>query len=153
MAKISLAIHGGAGTILKSLMTPELEQEYRGGLETALNVGRGILSAGGTALDAVEQTVCSLENFQLFNAGRGSVFTHDGKNEMDASIMDGKTLDAGAVAFVRNIKHPITLARLVMERTPHVLLAAEGATNSRKGWVVESWQANNFLTNIGGPSL
>src|SRR5688572_28748567 len=146
MAKISLAIHGGAGTILKSLMTPELEQEYRGGLETALNVGWGILSAGGTALDAVEQTVCSLENFQLFNAGRGSVFTHDGKNEMDASIMDGKTLDAGAVAFVRNIKHPITLARLVMERTPHVLLAADGANHFAKEMGVEFVPDEYFFT-------
>src|SRR5262245_22879071 len=117
MTKIALAIHGGAGTILRSLMTPELEREYRGGLEEALDAGWNVLSKGGNALDAVEQTVCALENFHLFNAGRGSVFTNEGKNEMDASIMDGKNLHAGAVAFVRNIKHPITLARLVMEKT------------------------------------
>ena len=146
MAKIALAIHGGAGTILRSLMTPELEREYRDGLEEALNCGWEILSKGGSSLDAVEQTVCTLENFHLFNAGRGSVFTHDGKNEMDASIMDGKTLDAGAIAFVRNIKHPITLARLVMERTPHILLAAEGANEFAKEMGVESVPDEYFFT-------
>src|SRR5688500_18098447 len=86
MSKIALAIHGGAGTILRSSMTPELEREYRDGLENALGAGWKILSDGGTALDCVEATVCRLEDFPLFNAGRGSVFTHDGKNEMDASI-------------------------------------------------------------------
>jgi beta-aspartyl-peptidase (threonine type) len=108
-------------------MTPELEREYRGGLENALTVGWNVLSSGGSALDAVEQAVCSLEDFHLFNAGQGSVFTHEGKNEMDASIMDGRTLDAGAIAFVRNVRNPVKLARLVMDKTPHVLLAAEGA--------------------------
>ena len=146
MAKIAIAIHGGAGTILRSLMTPELEREYRGGLEEALNVGWEILSTGGSSLDAVEQTVCSLEDFHLFNAGRGSVFTHDGKNEMDASIMDGKTLDAGAIAFVRNIKHPIALARLVMERTPHILLAAEGANEFAKEMGMEFVPDEYFFT-------
>src|SRR5213596_226668 len=99
MAKLGLAIHGGAGTILRSTMTPELEREYREGLEAALQTGWEILTTGGPALDAVEQTVCSLEDFHLFNAGRGSVFTHEGKNEMDAAIMDGSSLKAGAVAF------------------------------------------------------
>jgi beta-aspartyl-peptidase (threonine type) len=127
MTKIALAIHGGAGTILKSLMTPELEQEYRTGLETALRKGWEILEKGGSALDCVEETTCSLEDFHLFNAGRGSVFTHEGKNEMDASIMDGSTLKAGAVAFVKNVKNPIKLARLVMDRTEHVLLGGAGA--------------------------
>ena len=127
MAKIALAIHGGAGTILKSKMTPDLEREYTGGLEAALKVGWKILEKGGSSLDAVESAVASLEDFPLFNAGRGSVFTHEGKNEMDAAIMDGKTLRAGAVAFVRNVRNPITLARLVMEKTEHVLLAGEGA--------------------------
>jgi L-asparaginase / beta-aspartyl-peptidase len=124
---LALAIHGGAGTILRSLMTPELEREYRGGLEDALNAGWAILEKGGTAMDAVEAAVVSLEDFPLFNAGRGSVFTHEGKNEMDAAIMDGATLRAGAVAFVRNVKNPVKLARLVMQRTPHVLLAGRGA--------------------------
>src|SRR4026208_2459346 len=123
MSKIALAIHGGAGTILKSAMTPELEREYRDGLEDALRTGWEILLKKGAALDAVESVVSKLENFPLFNAGRGAVFTHDGKNEMDASIMDGRTHNAGAIAFVRNVKNPVKLARLVMERTPHVLLA------------------------------
>ncbi len=138
MNKIALAIHGGAGTILKSAMTPELELEYRGGLEAALKTGWNILEKGGNSLDAVEATVAALEDFPLFNAGRGSVFTHEGKIEMDAAIMDGKNLKAGAVAFVRNVKNPIKLARLVMERTEHVLLAGEGA--------------NQFAEQIGVPS-
>ena len=124
---MALAIHGGAGTILQSQMTPELEREYRGGLEAALKAGWAILDKGGSSLDAVEAAVVSLEDFPLFNAGRGSVFTHEGKQEMDAAIMDGNGLKAGAVTFVRNIKNPVRLARLVMERTEHVLLAGEGA--------------------------
>lgn len=108
-------------------MTAELEQEYRFGLEQALGIGWSILERGGSSLDAVEASVCSLEDFHLFNAGRGAVFTHDGKNEMDASIMEGRSGRAGAVAFVRNVKNPIKLARLVMERTEHVLLGGEGA--------------------------
>jgi len=127
MNKIALAIHGGAGTILKSAMTPGLELEYRRGLENALKAGWAILNNGGSSLDAVEASVVSMEDHPLFNAGRGSVFTHEGKNEMDAAIMDGKRLRAGAAAFVKNIKNPIKLARLVMERTKHVLLAGEGA--------------------------
>lgn len=127
MSKIALAIHGGAGTIMRSSMTPELEREYRNGLETALTNGWEVLRSGGSSLDAVESAVVSLEDFPLFNAGRGSVFTHDGQNEMDASIMDGAELKAGAVAFVKNIRNPIKLARLVMERTEHVLLAGDGA--------------------------
>lgn len=146
MQKPGLAIHGGAGTILRSLMTPELESEYRNGLENALTVGWTILSKGGSALDAVETTVCALEDFPLFNAGRGSVFTHEGKNEMDASIMDGRTLDAGAIAFVRNVKNPIRLARLVMEKTPHVLLAAEGANQFAKEMGVEHSPDEYFFT-------
>ena len=147
MAKIALAVHGGAGTILRSAITPELEREYRGGLEEALNAGWKILAGGGTALDAVEMTVCSLEDFHLFNAGRGSVFTHDGKNEMDASIMDGSSLDAGAIAFVRNVRNPIRLARLVMEKTPHILLAAEGANQFAKEMGVEFAPDEYFFTD------
>jgi beta-aspartyl-peptidase (threonine type) len=125
--KLALAIHGGAGTILRSLMTAELEAEYRQGLESALKTGWQVLDAGGSALDCVDETVCALENFHLFNAGKGSVFTHEGKHEMDASIMDGNLLKAGAVAFVKNVKNPIKLARLVMEKTDHVLLCGAGA--------------------------
>ncbi len=128
-------------------MTPELELEYRSGLENALNVGWAILSKGGGALDAVEATVCALEDFHLFNAGRGSVFTHDGRNEMDASIMDGRKPDAGAVAFVRNIKNPIKLARLVMENTPHVLLAGEGANQFAAEAGVEHAPDEYFFTD------
>ena len=127
MKKLALAIHGGAGTILKSEMTPALEKEYRNGLENALQKGWKILQKKGSALDAVESAVIELENFPLFNAGKGSVFTHEGKIEMDAAIMDGKNLKAGAIAFVKNVKNPINLARLVMEKTEHCLLAGEGA--------------------------
>jgi beta-aspartyl-peptidase (threonine type) len=127
MAKPALAIHGGAGTIDRNKMTPELEREYRSGLEEALRAGWQILEKGGSSLDAVETAVCSLEDFPLFNAGRGSVFTHDGRQEMDAAIMDGAALRAGAVAAVTNVKNPISLARLVMTMTEHALLAGEGA--------------------------
>jgi beta-aspartyl-peptidase (threonine type) len=127
MNKIALAIHGGAGTILKSEMTPALEKEYRHGLENALQKGWESLRKKGSALDAVEVSVTELENFPLFNAGRGSVFTREGKIEMDAAIMDGAKLRSGAVAFIQNVKNPIKLARLVMERTEHCLLAGEGA--------------------------
>jgi beta-aspartyl-peptidase (threonine type) len=123
----ALAIHGGAGTILRSQMTPELEREYLKGLEASLRAGWNVLDAGGSALDAVETAVVSLENFPLFNAGRGAVFTHDGRQEMDACIMDGATLRAGAVAAVEHVKNPVNLARLVMEKTEHVLLAGDGA--------------------------
>jgi beta-aspartyl-peptidase (threonine type) len=146
MSKIALAIHGGAGTNLRSNMTPELEREYRDGLEHSLLSGWDVLSRGGSALDAVERAVCTLEDFHLFNAGRGSVFTHEGKNEMDASIMDGRTLDAGAVAFLINVKNPIKLARLVMERTPHILLAAEGANQFAKEMGVEFAPDEYFFT-------
>ena len=146
MAKAALAIHGGAGTILRSEMTKELEREYRSGLQTALDAGWSILTAGGSALDAVEASVIELENFPLFNAGRGAVFTNDGRNELDASIMDGSLLKAGAVALVRNIKNPIKLARLVMERTEHILLAGEGANRFAEEMNVEFADDSYFFT-------
>src|SRR5215813_7289407 len=146
MGKIALAIHGGAGTILKSKMTRELEREYRGGLEDALKTGWTILEQGGSSLDAVEATVVSLEDFPLFNAGRGAVFTHEGKNEMDAAIMDGKALRAGAVAFVKNVKNPIKLARLVMQKTEHALLAGEGANQFASEMQVEFAPDEYFFT-------
>jgi beta-aspartyl-peptidase (threonine type) len=146
MGKMALAIHGGAGTILKSAMTPELEAEYRGGLEAALTAGWAVLDRGGSALDAVEEAVGSLEDLPLFNAGRGSVFNHDGKNEMDAAIMDGSSLKAGAVAFVRNVKNPIKLARLVMEKTEHVLLAGDGAIQFAEEMGVELKDNTYFFT-------
>ncbi|KXK00029.1 MAG: asparaginase [Acidobacteria bacterium OLB17] len=127
MSKPVLAIHGGAGTVDKNLMTPELEAEYRSGLDAALKAGWSVLEQDGRSIDAVQAAVVALENFPLFNAGRGSVFTHDGRQEMDASIMDGSDLRAGAVAAIKNIRNPITLARAVMERTAHILLVGEGA--------------------------
>lgn len=125
--KIALAIHGGAGTILRSKMTAEKEAAYRKGLSDALEIGYAILEKGGTALDAVQAAVISLEDCPLFNAGKGSVFTHDGIHEMDASIMEGKTLRAGAVAGITGIRNPVALARLVMDKSQHVLLAGKGA--------------------------
>ncbi|HVE57487.1 MAG TPA: isoaspartyl peptidase/L-asparaginase [Pyrinomonadaceae bacterium] len=146
MNKIALAIHGGAGTILKSEMTSALEKEYRAGLENALQKGFEILQKKGSALDAVEIAVVELENFPLFNAGKGSVFTHEGKNEMDAAIMDGKKLKAGAAAFVQNVKNPVKLARLVMERTEHCLLAGEGANEFAHEMRVEFESDEYFFT-------
>ena len=143
---IALAIHGGAGTILRSQMTPALEAEYRHGLETALKIGWGILENGGSSLDAVESTVCSLEDFPLFNAGRGAVFTHEGKVELDAAIMDGHNLKAGAVTFVKNIKNPVKLARLIMENTEHILLAGEGANQFAEQMGVKTEPDEYFFT-------
>lgn len=122
-----LVIHGGAGTILKSEMTPEKEKAYTQSLNNALQTGYNVLAKGGTALDAVEATIKILEDDSLFNAGKGAVFTNEGKNELDASIMDGKTLRAGAVAGVTTIKNPITAARAVMEKSPHVMMGGKGA--------------------------
>lgn len=127
MQPIAIAIHGGAGTILRSLMTPEKEARYTQALREARDAGYQILAAGGTALDAVEASVVALEECPLFNAGRGSVFTADGKHEMDASIMEGATRQAGAVSLITGVRNPIRLARLVMERSGHVILAGEGA--------------------------
>ncbi len=122
-----MAIHGGAGTILKSQLTHELKQEYTKALDDAISIGNEILSRGGSSLDAVEAAVNSMEDCHLFNAGRGSVYTADGTHEMDASIMDGATLEAGAVGLVHSVKNPISLARKVMEDSDHVFLAGEGA--------------------------
>ncbi|MCG2461515.1 isoaspartyl peptidase/L-asparaginase [Flavobacteriaceae bacterium F89] len=122
-----IVIHGGAGTILKANMDPELEERYKAKLEEAIRTGYGILENGGSSLDAVEKTINILEDSPLFNAGKGAVFTHDKKNELDASIMDGQSLNAGAVASVTTVKNPISLARAVMEKSDHVLLACEGA--------------------------
>lgn len=127
MKKYSLAVHGGAGTILKSLMSKEMEQGYHQGLADALKTGQKILSNGGTSIDAVMSAVVSLENNPLFNAGKGSVFSHDGVHEMDASIMCGNTLKAGAIAGVQKVKNPVLLARAVMDKTEHVLLYGQGA--------------------------
>ncbi len=122
-----LAIHGGAGTLVKDMMTAELEQQYLAALERALALGYEALKSGRSAIDAVELAVKELEDCPLFNAGRGSVFTSEGKHEMDASIMEGEFQKAGAVSLVSGLKNPISLARDVMEKTDHVYLAGKGA--------------------------
>jgi len=122
-----LVIHGGAGTILKKNMTDQQEAKYVEKLKEALMTGENILKNGGTSLDAVTKAIMVMEDSPLFNAGKGAVFTAEGQNEMDASIMDGQDLNAGAVAGVRHIKNPILAARAVMEESPHVMLAGEGA--------------------------
>ncbi len=127
MKKVGIAIHGGAGTILRSSLTPEKEKQYTSALREALTLGYDILARGGSALDAVETAIKSLEDCPLFNAGHGSVYNSVGKHEMDASIMWGKDISAGAVALIRNVKNPIELARAVMEKSEHVFLCADGA--------------------------
>ena len=126
-AEFSIVIHGGAGTIKRENMSAEKEAAYRQKLEEAIQVGYTILKNGGTSLDAVEKTITILEDSPLFNAGRGAVLTYDGIHEHDASIMDGKTLNAGASAGTKTIKNPINLARAVMEKSPHVMLSGSGA--------------------------
>jgi beta-aspartyl-peptidase (threonine type) len=123
----TLVIHGGAGVLERSRMTPELDAAHRGGLDSALQAGAAVLSGGGSALDAVEASARSLENNELFNAGRGAVLTFDGTTELDAAIMDGRERDAGAVTGVSATRNPISLARAVMERSPHVFLGGQGA--------------------------
>src|SRR5215813_7210413 len=144
--KIGLAVHGGAGTIERSKMTPEKEREYRAGLERALSAGYEILKRGGSSLDATEAAVRVLEDDPRFNAGRGSVFTSAGTNEMDAAIMDGKTLKAGAVGSVMHIKNPIALARLVMEKSGHVMMDCEGAEAFAKENGIELVDQKYFFT-------
>ena len=122
-----LVIHGGAGTIKRGSMTPEREKEYRAALESALRAGHAVLVRGGSSLDAVESAIRVMEDNPLFNAGRGAVFTHEGKNELDASIMDGKTKKAGSVAGVTILRNPITAARAVMDRSAHVMMIGRGA--------------------------
>jgi beta-aspartyl-peptidase (threonine type) len=125
--KFMLVIHGGAGTINRKNMTEEREREYRAALEQALRIGQAVLAKGGSSLDAVEATVRFMEDSPLFNAGKGAVFTHEGKNELDAAIMDGATRKAGSVAGVTIIRNPITAARAVMEKSKHVMMAGRGA--------------------------
>lgn len=125
--KYVMVIHGGAGTITKSSMTAEKEKAYRAALTTALQRGYSVIQSGKPSLDAVEAAIHVLEDSPLFNAGKGAVFTHDGRNEMDASIMDGKTLEAGAVAGVTTIRNPISAARAVMEKSEHVMMVGQGA--------------------------
>ncbi|HRX90155.1 MAG TPA: isoaspartyl peptidase/L-asparaginase, partial [Steroidobacteraceae bacterium] len=124
---ISIAIHGGAGALPRSEMSPEMEGQYRAGLESALTAGYGVLERGGSSLDAVTTAVQLLEDNPLFNAGKGAVLNENGVAELDASIMDGKDRRAGAIASVRHVRSPIALARKVMENSPHVMLVGDGA--------------------------
>lgn len=127
MQKLTIVIHGGAGTILREEMSPDLEASYLEGLQSALDAGYAILVAGGSSVNAVKVATLLLEDNVLFNAGRGSVFTKKGEQEMDASIMDGATLNAGAVAGVKNVKNPIALACEVLHNSDHIFLSGSGA--------------------------
>jgi beta-aspartyl-peptidase (threonine type) len=141
----AIAIHGGAGTLSSAQLTPESDRVYRAGLEHAVRSGFEVLDKGGSSLDAVTVAVQVLEDDPLFNAGRGSVLSADGTHELDASIMDGRDFGAGAVTGVRNVRNPIVLARLVMERSPHVMLAGEGAEEFARGHGLEP-VANSYFT-------
>lgn len=142
----AIVIHGGAGTILKKNMTPEKEEAYKAKLNEALKVGQAILEKGGSSIDAVEQTIHVLENSPLFNAGKGAVFTNSGKNELDASIMYGEDMNAGAVAGVGDIKNPISAARQVMENSEHVMLSGKGASKFANQQGIEIVDSNYFYT-------
>lgn len=130
--EFAIVIHGGAGTIKKENMTPELETQYNEKLTESIKAGHDILKNGGSAMDAVETSIRIMENSPLFNSGKGAVFTHDGINSLDASFMDGKTLNAGAIAGVTTVKNPISLARKVMTDSEHVLLSGKGADEFAK---------------------
>jgi len=147
-ASIRLVIHGGAGTILRENMTPEKEAQYRETLTQALIAGYEVLNNGGTSLEATMRAVNVMEDSPLFNAGKGAVFTNEGRNEMDASIMDGKTLEAGAVAGVTNIKNPINAAYAVMTQTKHVLLAGAGAEQFAESAGIEIVDPSYFWTEF-----
>ncbi len=142
----ALALHGGAGTIARASLTPADEQQYRTALEAALTIGYELLRDGAAALDAVEAIVRSLEDCPLFNAGRGAVFTHEGHHEMDAALMAGHTKLAGAVTGVRQVQNPIRAARLVMEKTEHVLLGYPGADELAREYGLPLQPAEYFFT-------
>ncbi len=141
-----MVIHGGAGTILKSQMTPEKEKAYKDVLTQALKTGYEKLKAGESSLNAIEATINIMEDSPLFNAGKGAVFTNEGRNEMDAAIMDGKTLMAGSVAGVTTIKNPVTAARAVMEKSEHVMMVGPGAEKFAKESGVEIVDPKYFWT-------
>jgi beta-aspartyl-peptidase (threonine type) len=146
MIKPLIAIHGGAGTILKSSMTKEKEALYVHGLRSALLAGFAILDKGGSSVDAVEAAVVVLEDYPLFNAGKGSVFTNDKKHEMDASIMDGSNLMAGAVCGISNVRNPVKLARTVMEHSDHVMLSGKGAEEFARSMNISFENDEYFFT-------
>ena len=148
-----IVIHGGAGTILKKNMSDSLENAYKEKLKQAITIGHKILKNGGTSLEAITETINIMEDSPLFNSGKGAVFTHEGTNELDASIMDGSTLNAGAVAGVTHIKNPINLALEVMTNSPHVLLAGAGAEEFAREQGFEMMDPSYFYTENRYKSL
>lgn len=148
----AIVIHGGAGTIDRT-MDPDLEQDYREALEGALRMGQGLLEQGQSSLDVVEQVVRRLEDDPLFNAGKGAVFTHEGANEMDAAIMDGETRGCGSVTGVTTVKNPISLARMVMEASPHVFFTGAGAEAFAEQIGIEKVESEYFFTQTRWDSL
>jgi len=142
----SIVVHGGAGVIERTNLTPELEAQYRAAMQRALTTGGGVLERGGSSLDAVEAVIREMEDDPLFNAGRGAVFTAEGKNELDASIMDGRTRAAGSVAGLTRTRHPISAARAVMERSRHVMLIGEGAEAFARSQDLEQVEPSYFFT-------
>lgn len=149
----ALVIHGGAGTITRANLSPEMEKAYQAKLNEALLAGYGQLEKGNSAMDAVEKAIQIMEGSELFNSGIGAVFTHEGRNELDASMMDGETLNAGAVAGVSHIKSPIEAARAVMEKSEHVLLAGKGAEEFAKLRGLEMVDSSYFFTERRWNSL
>ncbi|WP_250433473.1 isoaspartyl peptidase/L-asparaginase family protein [Hanstruepera flava] len=152
-SEFAIVIHGGAGTILRKNMSPEKEAAYKAKLEEAIRVGYNILRHGGSSLDAVEKTINVMEDSPLFNAGKGSVFTNAGTNELDASIMDGKTLNAGASAGTKTVRNPINLARAIMEKSPHVMLSGTGAETFAMEQGLEIVDSSYFYTENRFQSL
>lgn len=151
--KWALVLHGGAGVIERSSMTPERDKAYRAGLSKAVEVVARVLDANGTAVNAVEAGLRVLEDDPLFNAGKGAVFTADGRNELDAAIMNGATMDAGAVAGVTRTKNPISLAKAVMEKSPHVMLVGAGADQFAASVGLEQVDPSYFFTEARWQSL
>ena len=144
--KSAIVIHGGAGTLSPEQITPQMERDLRAGLQRSLDAGQAILRNGGSSLDAVSAAVRVLEDDPLFNAGRGAVFTSAGTHEMDAAIMDGRTLRAGAIGAVARVRNPIDLARAVMESSPHVMLAGQGAEDFARDLGLEIMDDAYFYT-------
>jgi beta-aspartyl-peptidase (threonine type) len=142
----AIVVHGGAGVIERKDLSPEQETAYRAAMNRAIQAGAAVLTKGGSALDAIETTIKLMEDDPLFNAGRGAVFTAEGRNELDAAIMDGKTLAAGSIAGVTRTRHPISLARRVMEKSPHVMLISTGADTFSKEQGLEQVEPGWFYT-------
>lgn len=152
-AEYAIVIHGGAGSMQRANMSPEDEEKYTTALNAALDIGEKILENGGSSMDAVEKTIMYLENSPLFNSGKGAVFTHEGRNELDASFMEGKTLKAGAVGGVTIVKNPIRAARAVMENSPHVLLVGPGAETFAIGQGLDTVPNSYFFVQSSWDAL